>query len=147
MTINYYKKTEYLLYNYKVLEINIVNMQQEIEYLKNNDGSTGLSYDGISTSPTNRISSSTEDIALSNSEKIHYLERCIKKNERLLDSVNRAMEGLTDIERLILRQKYIEGKQWWQVASMAGYSERHCRSMRRNAIEKMGLGIFGETSV
>ncbi|NLY46846.1 MAG: hypothetical protein GX053_12795 [Tissierella sp.] len=144
MTINYYKKTEYLLYNYKMIEISIENMEQEIEYLKNNDGTSGLSYDGISTSPTNKTSNPTENVALSNSEKIHYLEHNIRKNKRLLDSVNRALEGLTNTERIILQQKYIEGKQWWQVSAMAGYSESWSKSVRKEAINKLIIGMYGE---
>lgn len=145
--MNYYKKTEYLLYNYKMLEISIENMQQDIEYLRNNDGMSGLSYDGISTSPTNKTSNPTENVALSNSEKIHYLERCIKRDEMTLQKINRAMEGLTEIENTVISQKYIEGKQWWQVAFKVSYSERHCRNLRKNAIEKISIGVFGKSSV
>ncbi|OZV10776.1 hypothetical protein CIW83_18325 [Tissierella sp. P1] len=147
MTKDYYKETEYLLYNYKMFEISIENMEQEIEYLEKEDGMTGISYDGISTSPTHKFSSITEDAALSNSEKIQFLQRNIERNRRQLEKIDRAMMGLSEVERIILEQKYIEGKQWWQVAHKAGYSERQCRNIRKDAINKMIIGIFGDKAL
>lgn len=141
---NYYKETEYLLYNYKMFQISIKNMEQEIEYLKKEDGVSGISYDGINTSPTHKFSSLTEDAALSNREKIHYLERIIEKHRRTIESINRAMEGLSEVERIILEQKYIEGKQWWQVGSVVKYSERHCKRIRTEAVNKLIVGIYGK---
>jgi len=61
----YYKETEYLLYSYKMFKISIENMKEEIEYLESEDGMTGISYDGISTSPTHKFSSITENTVLS----------------------------------------------------------------------------------
>lgn len=141
---NYYKETEYLLYNYKMLQISIENMEQEIEYLKKEDGVSGISYDGINTSPTHKFSSVTEDAALSNREKIHYLERIIEKHRRTIESINRAMEGLTDIERKIIQEKYIEGKQWYVVAYDVNCSESTGKRYRRRAINKLSIGIFGQ---
>lgn len=146
MTKDYYKETEDLLSNYKMIQISIENMQEEIEYLKKEDGMTGISYDGINTSPTHKFNSITEDTALSNSEKIYYLEHSIEKDKRLLERIDRAMKGLSEVERIILDQKYIEGKQWWQVAYEAGYSESHSKSIRRKAIKKLIMGIYGHKS-
>lgn len=140
---DYYKETEYLLYNYKMFKINIKNMESEIEYLKKDDGMTGINYDGISTSSTNMINSITENTALSISEKIHFLERRICKENMTLEKIDRAIKGLTETERIIIEQRYIEGKQWWQVAYKANYGERHCKRLRSEAIGKMVIGIFG----
>lgn len=137
-----YKKVENLLYNYKMLKISIENKQQEIEYLKEEDGLSGISYDDISTSPTNKFSSSTEDTALSNTEKIHYLEHSIEGIRRQIESIDRAMEGLTDTERIVIQEKYINSKQWWQVSSVVHLGERQCRNIRKAAIEKMIIGMY-----
>ena len=127
-----YQKVENLLYNYKMLEISILNMRQEIEYLNKEDGMSGLSYDGISTSPTNQCKSATEGTALSNMEKIHFLEHSILRATKDIEKVERALEGLEDIERKILIEKYINSKQWWQVASVVCYSEVWCRKLATN---------------
>lgn len=143
MTKDYYKETEYLLYNYKMFQINIENMESEIEYLRKEEGMTGISYDGVNISPTYKISSMTEDVALSNSEKIHFLEHNIKYYKRQLEKIDRAMEGLTPIERQIIYDKYIEGKQWYMVAYNNNCSESTGKRYRRRAIKKLVLGIYG----
>ncbi len=139
-----YKKVEDLLNNYEMLKISIKNKQQEIEYLDKEDGLTGISYDEVSTSPTNKFSSATEDTALSNSEKRHYLEHSIEGIRRQIESIDRAMEGLTELERAVITEKYIEGKQWWQVAHQVKYSERWCKKLRTDAINKLTVGIYGQ---
>lgn len=143
----YYKETEYLLYNYNMFKIAIENMEKQIEYFKKEDGSKGINYNGVSISPTFKFVSDTEDTALSNIEKIQYLEQQIDGIKSKLDRVDRALEGLTRIERQIMQEKYMEGKQWYIVAYNASYSERHCRNLRKNAIEKIAIGIFGDISV
>jgi DNA-directed RNA polymerase specialized sigma subunit len=139
----YYKETEYLLYNYKMFQISVENMQMEIEYLEKEDSLKGLNYDNISTSPTHKINSITEDIALSVSEKIHFLEHNINRNKRILERIDRAMCGLTRKERTMLELRYIEGMRWESIVSETNYSERHCRRIRSMAINKMIVGMFG----
>lgn len=143
MSNNHYRRVEKLLYNYKMIKVNIENNELEIEYLKNEDGMKGISYDGISTSPTNEFKSATEDIALSNAEKIHYLQHIINKDKRLIDSIDRSLGGLTEKERKIIEQKYLDGKQWGYVASMLDLSESTAKRYRRNAINKLVVGIYG----
>ncbi len=143
--MNKYKQVEELLKNYTMMQASIENIKDEIEYLKKEDGMTGINYDGISTSPTYRFSSSVEDTALSNSEKIHYLELQIEGIQRQIDRLDRAIKGLNETERIIIRGKYIEGLQWWQVAGQVRYSERHCKRIRTEAIERLIIGMYGES--
>lgn len=119
-------------------------MQQEINLLSDEDGMTGVSFDGVSTSPTNRIGSITEDTALSVSEKIDYLEHSIKRTQASIEKINKALEGLSSTELNLVKAKYFEGKQWWRVTYYVGYSERHCRRIRREAIQKMAIAIHGD---
>lgn len=141
--MNNYKKVENLLYNYKMLKISIKNIEEEIEYLDKECGVSGINYDNTGTSPTNKVNSIVEDTALSISEKKHYLQHKINEIEMQLNKIERAMEGLTDIERIIIEQKYIEGLQWWQIAGQVKYSERWCRQLRTEAIKKLVTGIYG----
>ncbi|MGJ0848168.1 hypothetical protein ACR77J_15870 [Tissierella praeacuta] len=143
---NYYKETEYLLYNYKMFQISIKNMQNEIESLEKEDGTSAINYSGVQTSPTNKFSSSTESTALSISERIDYLEHSIKRTKSKLDRIDKAIEGLTEKEKDIITKKYIEGKQWYVVAYNVSYSERQCRNIRTKAIKKIAIGIFGEVA-
>lgn len=126
-----------------MLKINVINMEMEIEYLKNNDGMKGLSYDGISTSPTNETKSSTENIALSNMEAVTYLQRMITKATLEIESIDRALEGLESNEKVLLIERYVNNKEWWKVASIVKYSERHCKRIRTDAINKLAVGLYG----
>lgn len=139
-----YKKTEYLLYNYKMLLISIENIKQDIELLKQECGVGSIDTEKDNVSKTYKFSSVVEDTALSKMEQIEYLEMRVRKMEGQIERIDRTLEGLTDEERAILVEKYIEGKQWWQVANKVRYGERYCRTIRTEAIKKMALGIFGE---
>lgn len=138
-----YTKVEKLLSNYKMYKISIENLEIEIEYLKEEDGSKGIGYDNINTSPTNKTSDIVADTVLSVSEKIHYLEKRIEGNKRKIESIDKAMEGLEDIENQVLVEKYINSKQWWQVASTVRFSESWCKQIRKRAIDKLIIGIYG----
>lgn len=142
--MNKYKQVEELLKNYTMMQASIENMQDEIEYIKKEDGMTGISYDRVSTSPTYSFSSSVEDTALSKSEKIHYLELQMEGVKRQLERIDRAMKGLTETERIIIEEKYIKGRQWWQVGYKANCSESTGKRHRRNAINKLIIGLYGE---
>lgn len=143
----YYKETEYLLYNYKMFQISIENMQQEIELLKEEDGTAAITYDGIKTSPTFKFQSSTEDTALSVMEKIDYLEHSIRRIQNRLESIDRALEGLGVIERAIINKRYFEGKQWYEIAYKVSYNERWVKELRRRSINKIAIGLFGDTAL
>lgn len=142
--MNKYKQVEELLKNYTMMQASIENMQDEIEYIKKEDGTTGINYDGVTTSPTHRFSSIVEDTVLSKSEKMHYLKHQIEGAKGLLERVDRAMEGLNEIEKAVIIGKYIEGLQWWQISGRVRYSERHCRRVRTEAIDKLVIGIYGQ---
>lgn len=130
-----------------MFEVSIENMQQEIELYGEEDGTSGITYDGITTSPTHKFQSLTEDTALSAMEKIDYLEHSIRRAESKIESIDRALEALNEREKQVIESKYFKSKQWWQVASEVGYSERTCRNVRRIAIGKIAVGIHGEIAV
>ena len=124
-------------------KINIENLKQEIEYVKEDTEMKGISYDGICSSPTNEVKSIVESTVLGNMEKIEYLEHLIKRHQVDLDKLERSLEALEEIERTIVIEKYINAKQWWQVASMVRFSETHARRIRKQAINKLKIGIYG----
>ena len=134
---------EDLLKNYKMMKINIKNIEEEIIFVKGDIGLQGISYDGVSTSPTNEIKSSVENTVLSIQEEVHFLERNIERLVVNIEKIDRALEGLEDIERTVVIEKYINAKQWWQVASKVCYSESYSRAIRSRAINKLVKGIYG----
>lgn len=134
---------EELLKNYKMMKISIKNLEKEIEFIKGDITLDGISYDEVVSSPTNKINSVVEDKVLAKSEKIHFKERCIQKNKKDIDAIDRSLKGLEEVERIVVVEKYINNRQWWQVAMKVKYSERQCRNIRKDAIDKLVKGIYG----
>lgn len=141
--MNKYSKVEELLRKYKMININIQNMTAEIEFLGKEDGMVGISYDGIRVSETNEFRSATENIAIANMEKIHYLERLIEKAKLEIESIDRALEGLEEREKTVIIERYINSKQWWQVSGVVFLGERQCKRIRSEAIKKIVTGMYG----
>ncbi len=143
-----YKKTEWMLYNYKMLKVSVENLKSEVEELKMDTVGTGcIRYDKEKTSPTYKITCTTEEEALDNIERIDRLEKQIIRTQNKIDKIDRALEALNDEERTIIQLRYMNGLQWWQVAGTVKYSERWCKEKRKGSIGKLALGIFGYTSL
>lgn len=143
-----YKKTEWMLYNYKMLRVSIENLKSEAEELKlESSGTEAIRYDKEKTSPTYNITQQTEEEAINNIEKVNKLERHILKTQNKIDRIDRALDALNDDERMIMKSRYMDGLQWWQVAGIVKYSEKWCREKRKEVIGKIAIGLFGDTSV
>lgn len=142
----YYKEIEYKLYNYNMFKIGIENLKKEIEYLESDEvrSLNAITYDEERTGKTNKISNVIESTMLSISEKILFKEMNIKRLENKIQAIDRALEVLTDIEREVIKLRYIEGKQWYIVAYNVNYNERWCKELRKRAIDKLIIGIYGE---
>ena len=138
-----YKSVEKLLYNYRIYKANISIKCEEIKELLENDGMRGISYEGISTSRTNNTSDMTGEVAATNVIDIERLKEEKGALENRLHILDTLIEGLTDTERTVITMKYIEGRQWWEIAYKLKYSERQCRNIRKEAIEKIRTGIGG----
>lgn len=140
---SYYKSTESLLYNYNMLKVSIENMKLEIEETEKNDGTTGIKYDGVQTSPTFKFSSQTEDTSIRNIETIDLLKKRIEITENKIERVDNAIEALNGAEKDVIIKRYLEGKQWYIVAYEVNYNERWCKELRKRAIEKIAIGLYG----
>ena len=140
---NNYKQIEKLLGELRMYKKYIENCQLDIDYLKEESGVKGISYDDTSTSSTNKINSIVEDVTLANIEKVEFLEREIQRHTNKVEKIESTLEELTSIQRKVIEMFYIEDKLWWQVASEVGYSEVTCRRIRSEGIKKLIVGMFG----
>lgn len=140
--IDKYAKVEKMLSDYKMMKINIVNMEKEIEYLKDQDGITGISCEG-GGGGSGEFNSVTERTAFFNIQSVEELECKIEKAKLDVDKLDRALDGLTETERAIVVNKYIDGLRWWEVAYSVGYSESHSKAIRKQAISKLVIGVLG----
>ncbi|MBS4538201.1 hypothetical protein GOQ27_06985 [Clostridium sp. D2Q-11] len=143
----YYKATEKALYNYSHFKINIINMKEELESLKDDDGVGAISYEGEKTSETFKINRQVEDQSIRNINKEKYLRMKIKLTENEIRKIDRALEGLTEKERKIIELRYMKGYQWFNIAYEVQYNERYCRTIKRCAIENVAKSLYGMTAV
>lgn len=144
--MNYYKATEKFLYNYNSLKASIENMKQEITEMDYRELSA-INYNKEPTSKTYAFHSSTEEAAIYTADKKSLLEHRIKITEGKLERIDRAIEALNELEQRIIKLRYIEGKQWWQIAYEIRYSEKWGKELRRRAIGKIAVGLFGEDAL
>lgn len=143
----YYNRLESDLYNYKALKLSITNLKKDIEEFERMDGVNSVPFDTMKLSNSFKFSSSVEDSALSNIEKIDYIKHCIRRTEDTISGIDAALEILTEEERKIIELRYIENKQWYNVAYAVKFCERHCRELRSRAMLKMAISIYGNTAV
>lgn len=130
-----YKEIERRLYNYKKEKANLKNLRLMLENREIDSGLKAVGYgENISGGG---ISRPTENIVLNSIREQDYTRGRITKLENELAMIENAMEALTDEESTIVKGRYFEGLQWWQVAGKVGLAESHCRRIRRAAIEKI----------
>ncbi|OHW62181.1 hypothetical protein EUAN_12500 [Andreesenia angusta] len=138
------KDLEKTLSEYEVIKAAIKNNKIKLESLRYEDGLTGISYDTEPTSKTNKFSSATENVAERNIQMEERLKRRIATEENKIKMIDNALEGLNDMERVIVEEFYINGLEWWKVAAKVCYSEGWCKSTRNNAIKKILYSINGD---
>ena len=139
--VNYYKATEKFLYNYNSLKASIENMKQEIEEMEYL-GITALDYKQEPVGKTYAFHSTTENEAIKITNKKEILGTRIKLLENKLERIDRAVEALNEIEQKIIKLRYYEGRQWWQIAYEMKYSEKWCKELRRRAVQKVAIGLL-----
>ena len=143
----YYKRLESDLYNYKALKLSVESLKRDIDEYDRMDGVSSVPFDTIKLSNSFKFSSSVEDSALSNVEKLEYIRHCIRRTEDTIQGIDQALCILTEDEEKIIRYKYIDNKQWYNIAYHLKYNERWCRELRKRAMIKMAISIYGNTAV
>lgn len=87
-----YKKTEWLLYNYKKLKAEIKNINIEINELENTYvGSSGIDPSRETTSETNKITSMVENEILDKERRIEHLESIKFSKENQIKKIDNAL--------------------------------------------------------
>ncbi|HHX60365.1 MAG TPA: DUF722 domain-containing protein [Epulopiscium sp.] len=144
----YMQATRKMLYNYSGLLIELHLKEQELEFIKTNDGVSGIAYDPTGDCQTNAIRSKVEDIGQMNMEQEERLKNDINALRINIEKINTVLEVLNEFEKAIIQLRYIDSdkKDWGYVADKLGYSEKHCQRMGRHAIMKITSLLFGVKS-
>ncbi len=116
MTKEQKEKVKNLLSNYKTMKAQIECIDFEIELLK----------DHIEFLKELRDS---ESYIIESNNEIEYKLKVKKRLENCINSIDNALNELSDTERKIVELRYLEGKKhtWREIGNIVGYSSDYCR--------------------
>ncbi|ASN68270.1 hypothetical protein 10S11_8 [uncultured Caudovirales phage] len=117
INIDTYKKTEYMLYNYKQFKVEIKNILLEIEDIENSYRGVGAIQYSDMPKAYNTNSSIEEEIE-QKEKRIEYLNRLISKKENVIKRVDNALEILTDYEYKLIELRYFQNLTHFKVAEV-----------------------------
>ena len=110
------EKVKKLLSNYKTMKAQIECIDYEIELLKEH-----IEF-------LKELRDSDNYIIESNKE-IEHKKAIRKRLEDCINSIDKALNELSDTERKIVELRYLEGEKhtWREIGNIVGYSEIYCR--------------------
>lgn len=111
---------------------------------------SAIDYGKDKLSQSYKISSETENMALD----LALLSDRIKHLDDKLNVLDKAIDRLSMKENQIIKLRYIERKRikytdqwrnysWREISNMVGYAESWCKKIRKSAIEKLAMVMFG----
>lgn len=141
--MDYIKETKKILYRYSQLLAQLDLLNSELEYIKSNDGMTGIRYCPTPPTQTNAISSKIEDVSISNTMNREAIESDIRGLSMNIRRIDIALDTLNYNEREIIMHRYVGRKPWDYIADVVGYSEKHCQRIGGGAVRKISTLLFG----
>ena len=116
------------LYNYNSMKIELNSLKIDLEYLEiDYKGCKAISYADERTGQTNNISNTVENEVLA--------------KERQIIEIENALELLKEEEKRLVSFRYFSNRKkapsWLDVGEEIGYSDKKCRIMRNDIINKI----------
>lgn len=147
--MNKYKIVESMLYNYRTLKAEIINIELEIEHVKNEyAGVSGLTYSEKS-SPTNAFNSIVENEVINKDKRIIQLEHIKRYKEIEIIKIDNAIESLEEVHQKIIKLRYMNTKKlnWLEIADIVGLSDVTCRKLKSESIENLTHIIINSVNI
>ena len=144
----YIKETKRILRNYNKMKVAVVNLSEEIEALETELRSESVAIARYGDEPQGGTSelNATEAAAnhrIKTGERLTILRQRKDDIGRMLRSVDRALECLSDEDERLIRGRYIDGYAWWQVAQAVGYTERWAQEKGAAVLHEVAMMLFG----
>lgn len=128
------------LKEYEAMKAGIENLKKTIDDIA--EGDMGVSYDKDPSGPTNKFNSTVEN-AVIKIDKLNIKHR-IKVMQNIVNNVDRALESLMEIEREVVINRCMKGRYYYQFCYKINVSERTARRIKKEALRKMIIVIFGK---
>lgn len=127
------------LWDYKAYKCSIKNLNQLVIDVA--EEGMGIDYSRDKIGQTNKYNSDVENKAIK-LEK-YDVECRIKSMSNVVNSIDKAMESLTDIEKQVIINRCMNGLYYYQFCYQICTSERTSRRIKKEALKKMSIVIFG----
>lgn len=137
------RRLEYLLRNYRTYKAGIRNLQKQLEYIM---PSSTPSYDPVKGSSGPFVSTSeTERYAIARIESNIAVEiqEKIRMYQLIVDSIDSAVQGLTEVERQFVELRYFLDLSVERTAEELGYSQKNIFVIRNAVIGKLLISLYG----
>lgn len=139
------RKIAEALRNLDSLKISIINMNQEIKEIEEEEATLGsIDYAKDKICQSYKISSQTENEAISNVDKIALLKTKIRVTESKVERVDRALSILNETERYIIQQSSIERKPYYTFLHKLHMGERTAQRIKGKALKEIEIALNGE---
>lgn len=134
------RQIEEWLQDYEAYKAGINNLNEMIEDIA--ESNMGISYDKDPSGPTNKFNSVTENAAIKiDKYGIHHK---INVMTNIVNAIDKALSILTDVEKIVIENRCIKGQYYYQFCGQIRTSERSARRIKKEAIKKMSIVIFGK---
>ena len=142
------KETKRILGRYNKMKVAVQNLAEEIEARTAALQGESVAIARYGDEPMGGTSelTATEAAAerrMKTTADIAVMEQRKQDMERTLRAVDRALSCLSTNDERLVRGRYIDGYAWWQVARVAGYTEKWARVRGEKCVQDVMLMIFG----
>lgn len=150
---DYISMTRSYLKSYNQFKITIENLNDEIaaqERLLETDVTAGISKYGDEPGGGTPELNSVESAAYRHEmiiKRISEMELNVTSIKRILRKVDRAIEGLSEENRQLITDYYIEGMSWRQIGTANYLTEKWARDKGNKAIKEIAKMIFGPVAM
>lgn len=146
-------KTRFYLKNYNQFKIAIKNLSDDMEALQKNlqqENTAPISKYGESSGDRNNEFTVVEAFVIKREQcqaKIIEIQNNLNVINRIIKKIDRAIEGLGDLDRKVIVAYYFDNKSWREIAQKNYISEQWAKERRNKAVKQVSRMIFGVTAI
>ena len=146
---DYIRETKRLLQNYAKMKVAVTNLTEEIdaqEMILRDESIASIQYGD------DRISGGTRELTITEAAAArrikleeHITDMRTRRDdmERTIRAIDRAFESLDDADVELLRERYMCGRSWVEIAGTLNYTEKWAKEKGGKVLRDVALMLFG----
>lgn len=137
------KKIEFYLKNYKTFTVGIQNLQKQLNYIIpgfNENYQLNSNTTGMFVHTSENECYGVDRIV---SRKAFILNEDMEKYKIIVNSINKALSELDEVEYEFIDSRYLKGKTIIQTSFDLGYSEKYIFTLRKKTLNKLLISLKG----